>query len=370
MKKIFIFYPYNLRALDQETVAISLKKKYKVFFITIQESGEIHKYLKSKNIEVLSIFNGNKIFNNFGLQKLFLLFNFFLFFRKYKPDIVFSHLETCGLISGTLNIFCNFKNFYFRHNADSHLIDGNFNAKIANYIVNRISKRIVCVSKSVFEYLQNIEKVPISKLAQIDYCYDFNNFKTRIDPNEIKTLKDRYKSDFLFLAVGRLVPLKRHDLIIELIYKLSKNSEKKFILLILGEGNQLEHLKKKVYNLNLDKHVFFLGYVKETYKYYYISDALIHFSSSEALGHVVIESGASKKPVVVCKDVGIFNELINDGDNGLIVEKDNPVIESYNKIIKCEKQNLKLMGESFYYTINNKFNINIVEQKYINLIEQ
>ena len=370
MKKILIFYPYNLRALDQETVAISLSKKYKVFFITIQESGEIHKYLKSKNIEAVSIFIGNKINSILFLQKLFLFYRFFLFFRKYKPDIVFSHLETCGLIAGILNIFCNFKNFYFRHNADSHLIDGNYKAKIVNFIVNTISKKIVCVSKSVFEYLLKIEKVPISKLIQIDYCYDFNNFKSTIDLNEIQTLKDKYKSDFLFLTVGRLVPLKRHNLIIDLIYKLSRNSDKKYTLLILGVGDQLELLKKKVHSLNLDKYVYFLGYVKHTYKYYYISDALIHFSSSEALGHVVIESGASKKPVIVCRDVGIFNELINDGDNGLIVEKINPVIDSYNKIIKCDKKNLKIMGENFYYTINNKFNINIVEQKYINLIEQ
>ena len=372
MKKIIIFYPYNKRALDQETVALFLNDIYEVHFITIETRGDIHKHLESKGINTSSLLNNKNFLINISFFYYFyLLIKFSYLVFKIKPKVVFSHLEVPGLISVTVNFFLPFKNYYFRHNADAHIFDGNYKARIANYIVNYLSKKIICVTQAVYNYVKNIEKISSKKLFQIDYCYNFTNFIDNIikHKEEILNLRESYDCDFLFLSVGRLVPLKRHRLAIELIKKLNHINSKKYILLILGEGNLLDNLKDLVEKLRLQEYVYFLGFKKNTFKYYGSVDALIHFSSSESLGHVVSEAGIAKKLVIVCKNVGIFNELIIDNLNGFLVDKNNPVIESVEKIISSNLKDFEKMGKNLHETINQKFNIKFVKDKYINLIE-
>ena len=87
---------------------------------------------------------------------------------------MFSHLEIPGLISGIYSFFFKFNNYYFRHNIESHLIDGNAKSKIVNNIVNKISKKIICVSERVKKHLINNEKVNKEKLICINYGYNFD----------------------------------------------------------------------------------------------------------------------------------------------------------------------------------------------------
>ena len=115
------------------------------------------------------------------------------------------------------------------------------------------------------------------------------------------------------LFVGRLVPYKGADMLIEAISLLEPTIKKKIILTIVGDGSERDGLEKKVQYLNLGEIVDFTGWVKqdETLKYYSNSDIFCFPSIREFGGAVVLEAMANGLPCIVVNNGGI-GEYVTD----------------------------------------------------------
>ena len=76
-------------------------------------------------------------------------------------------------------------------------------------------------------------------------------------------------------------------------------------MIIIGDGPELSNLKKLVYNLGIEKKVFFRGWLprKELLKIMLLSDLFIFPSLRDGGGAVVVEAMAASLPVV-CLDIG------------------------------------------------------------------
>lgn len=376
MKTIIVFYPYNNIAVDQLSVIQSLKKKFKVILLIIDIKGNLHEVANKLGIENLSIFekksklfgiiNKKIFFISKFLYYTYLLFKFPIIVKNKKANFVFAHLEIAGLISSFYENILNYKSFYFRHNTDAHIIDGNYKSKLINTLVNSLAKKIVCVSSAVKYQLIHKEKVDSKKLYQINYGYDFkllHNFKS-YRKNKIKKLN---RNCINLITIGRLVDLKRQILIFKLMLKLS-SSNNKYNLLCLGSGANQKKLKQFI-KINKLKNVFMLGYKKNILDYIKNSNILIHFSQSESFGHVVLEAALAKKTVIVCKNVGIFNSLINDGINGFLVSKKNPIPDAYKILNSLNKKKIKQLGFNLHKSMIKKYHISNYEKKYFNLLK-
>ncbi len=119
--------------------------------------------------------------------------------------------------------------------------------------------------------------------------------------------KDVSKIDLLL--VGRLVPYKCADLVIESIGKLGQGIKSKIRLSIVGDGSERNNLENLVKDLNLGKIVSFAGWVnqKETLDYYRKADIFCFPSSREFGGAVVMEAMACGLPCIVA-NIGGFCE--------------------------------------------------------------
>lgn len=111
--------------------------------------------------------------------------------------------------------------------------------------------------------------------------------------------------DLLF--VGRLVPYKGADMIVEAISKLSKNIQDKVRLTIVGDGSERNNLETIVSELKLNNIVKFTGWVKqqETLEFYKKSDVFCFPSIREFGGAVVLEAMACGLPCIVVNNGGI-----------------------------------------------------------------
>ena len=150
--------------------------------------------------------------------------------------------------------------------------------------------------------------------------------------------------------------------------KLNKLFKNKFKLIILGEGPE----EKKLINFckkNKLENVFFLGFKRNIIDYIKASDILIHFSKSESFGQVVLEAGISSIPVLACKKTGIFEKLLNHNINGFLIDKENPLDETYKILSKVDNNELKKMGKKLKISVEKTFAINNVIERYFNLIE-
>ena len=129
-------------------------------------------------------------------------------------------------------------------------------------------------------------------------------------------LKQKYPGQFIFLFVGRLVPVKNVPLIFQALSRL--DSQKPYKLIIVGDGSEKDKLEDLAKTLNLKDKVEFFGWVDDLASFYKSADCLILASNSEGRGMVVEEAVACGLPVVMT-DVGLAGDLVKDKINGLVV---------------------------------------------------
>lgn len=132
------------------------------------------------------------------------------------------------------------------------------------------------------------------------------------------------KEDY-YVAVGRIEPYKRFDLIVDVFNKLDKK------LIIVGDGSQLKDLKKKA-----AANIEFVGFVEANEVFKYISKArcFIH-AGIEDFGIAPIEAQACGTPVIAFGFGGVL-ETIVEYKTGLFF-KEHSIMSLMNAIKAFEK---------------------------------
>lgn len=130
-------------------------------------------------------------------------------------------------------------------------------------------------------------------------------FKKEEELNEVKNERENQRINLLF--VGRLVPYKSADILIEAISKLEPSIKQKIALTIVGDGCERNVLEQQVQKFNFKDRVYFTGWVvrQETLKYYRNSDIFCFPSIREFGGAVVLEAMANGLPCIVVNNGGI-----------------------------------------------------------------
>lgn len=130
-----------------------------------------------------------------------------------------------------------------------------------------------------------------------------------------------------YLAVGRLIPYKKFDLLVETF---NKNGKK---LKIAGTGSEMKKLKVIAKN-----NIEFLGFVPdEELKKLYQNCRAFLFPQIEDAGIAPLEAMASGRPVIALKAGGVV-DVLQEGKTGLFFEKQT--VKSLSEAIdKFEKTN-------------------------------
>lgn len=125
----------------------------------------------------------------------------------------------------------------------------------------------------------------------------------------------------LLLCVGELLPNKNHKMAIHVMQKIVKQYPDA-ILFIAGNGPEKENLENEIKLCGLANNVKMLGYCTHLQDYQHIIDVLVACSYREGLPLNIVESMLSGNPVVASINRG-HKELIKDGENGYLVNRDD-----------------------------------------------
>ena len=160
--------------------------------------------------------------------------------------------------------------------------------------------RILSGSTYTLNLLKNLFAIPDERIGLF---YENGIAQEFLNPPE--SLKNEDKINLLF--VGRLVPYKCADVVIEAISQLDSALQNKIALTIVGDGSEKNNLEQRVRELNLDKLVTFTGWVNQqgTLDYYRKSDIFCFPSVREFGGAVVLEALACGLPCIVANNGGI-----------------------------------------------------------------
>lgn len=165
-----------------------------------------------------------------------------------------------------------------------------------------------------------------------------------------------YNSEFTLISVGRLVPQKSFDRLINVINRLVTDGLD-VRLLLLGTGELEETLKKQVRDLRLEKNVEFLGYKKNPYKYVKNADLFVCSSLHEGFSTAVTEALIVGTPVVTTVCSGM-EELLGQNEYGLIVDND---MEALYKGVKKVLNNRRILEELSVKAFERGKKFNVVE---------
>ncbi len=204
--------------------------------------------------------------------------------RKFKPDVIYinSRFEVVGSTRDFITIFI-FKLFYYKnvffviksHGSDIEILDNNgfFLKKIVLPFLKKNVSAWLFLSKEERDTINKANYFPKNRILITKNVVRVNQF--RIDPAFRKTLNIA-DDHMVLLFVGRIINNKGIHEVIDAFPRIQKKH--KTVLVVVGDGSEMEAIKKKVTDYNLCGSVILTEKFipeQETIKYYSNSDILV-----------------------------------------------------------------------------------------------
>ena len=250
------------------------------------------------------------------------LFPPYLFFPKLKGDGVI-HMMTYGPLYYTLESFLHRNNSLVCTPIGEEVIAHH---KLRNRILGSSifdsANMNIALSPSEMSFLIDKYKVKEDKVTVIPHGVGDDSFlppdKSSITDVSIASLLE----ETYFVTLARVVPFKRIDLGIEILASLPAHC-KYVIIGPLQDKKHYQELLRLADKLHVRSRVHFLGMVDENTKRTLLSrSAFLLRPGTESFGIVPFEAMAQGVPIVTSDHV-VNCEIVTDGYNGLIFEKEN-----------------------------------------------
>jgi phosphatidylinositol alpha-1,6-mannosyltransferase len=183
-----------------------------------------------------------------------------------------------------------------------------------NYILSKAAP-LITISQNNAEILRDL----VSRNPAIVY--------PGTDPTKFFPVDNKKDHPIVLLSVGRLIPRKGMDLVLEALPKVLKQCPD-MIYKIVGDGPDRSRLEQLSLELGVDEAVDFLGYAEngDLPSIYQSADIFVlpsremkDESSIEGFGIVYLEASACGLPVIAGRSGGAVEAVI-EGETGILVD--------------------------------------------------
>ena len=320
----FISYVATTSSVINSLISIKKFSKKKIDCKVIDVFCEWNHYqdiLKKNNVDILSL---NKYLNikylptkgfvksrfTYLITYLFSFLKLHYLIKKDEPDYLVIHLITSIPLS--LLIFFSYDTRFILR--ISGLPKMNFFRRFLWKSLNSKLYKIICPTKMTKNFLLKEKIFSEDKLIVVQdpiINHSLINDLRSVKKNELD-IKEEY-----VVSIGRLTYQKNFEFLIKNFVKISQIYPN-LKLIILGDGEDKNTLKKMIKYYGLSNNVILKGNVKNIYSYLDKAKFFVLTSRWEDPGFVIIESMFMKKIVLSsdCRNGPI--EIINDGINGFL----------------------------------------------------
>ena len=215
---------------------------------------------------------------------------------------------------------------------------------------------IVTVSRGVRNDLLNVVNILPEKITVIHNPIDVERIRKQATESvDHKWFTDQSIS--IVMSAGRHAPQKGFDTLLRAFSRLEDPNTR---LVLLGEGNETESLRKLAIELEIEDRVDFLGFVDNPFKYMASADVFVLSSWYEGFGNVLIEAMATGCPVVSTDCPSGPSEILESGVYGPLV----PIKDATAMSDAIEGVLVDPIDESVLASRADDFSIDAVVEKY------
>lgn len=341
-KNILIIIP-KLVGGGAERVLINLLKQvdYQIYNIDLfigLKGGRLEEEIpKEVNINFLFSFRIYEIITSVLVRHFSLTFPFKFFGKKISRDY---DVGICFFESYYSNFLMNTRGELKKKTIFIHSSFKTYSNKFKKYkgeslklIKERLNKIDIVVSVSQ-ESLNEFKDL-FGKHQDMRVIYNSMNVKEILSKAKDKTHFKLDKNKVNIIAVGSHIPVKGYEKLI-LACKSLKDQNVSFSLVILGEGKLFQYHQQLINKLDLSKHVFLLGFMKNPYPLIYSSDIYVMTSLAEGLPTALCEAIILNKPVITTNVPGC-REVLDNGKYGFLVDNNVKSITEGLKLLILDK---------------------------------
>lgn len=204
------------------------------------------------------------------------------------------------------------------------------------------------IVKSDNEYILEAKKIYTIAQTTSDRLEKYNHISSTAlyhPPLNYEKLHCEEYGDFIFYP-SRIDSIKRQRLLVEAA-RYAKTDVK---IIIAGGGSiaEIDYLKDRIREYNLEDKVHMVGYISEEDKIKYYATCLgVYFGAyNEDYGYITLEGFFSEKPVIVHKDSGGPLEFVDNDYNGYIIDDDPKMIAEKIDFLYINRKEAERLGKN------------------------
>lgn len=197
-----------------------------------------------------------------------------------------------------------------------------YRAMMRRKIISNATSMIGC-SREACEYTFGRAQYKKNKAKHFPNAIEINKYKNfEFKGEDLKSELGIEKDSILIGHIGRFSRQKNHSFLLDIFSKYVEN-ERKAHLVLVGEGSELENIKNKITENNLENCVHLLGIRKDIPNVLNSLDLFLFPSLYEGLGIVIVEAQAAGIPCLISEnipqeadiDIGLVNRLSYEKDD-------------------------------------------------------
>jgi len=224
--------------------------------------------------------------------------------KRENPDIIHSH-QPFNRIIEFVNPSKKCKLFHTVHSEPKEFWCtgtryANRDFQAVSSLIRKHGMRLIALHEPMRQELNQMFHV--NNTVVLNNGVDFSRFKVSETKEMIRKELNISEDAFLVGHVGRFVPVKNHDMIIDVFYELCKLKEKAHLLLV-GSGELRSQIEEKIKLMQLREKVTILEPRLDIPRIMKSLDVFIFPSLFEGLGIVLIEAQRMGVPCVVSEAI-------------------------------------------------------------------
>jgi glycosyltransferase involved in cell wall biosynthesis len=241
--------------------------------------------------------------------------------RRFRPHIIHTHTSKAGTIGRLGGMSFNFvrkrrHRIKLVHTFHGHVFHDYFSPFKTRFFIEierflaRFTDRIVVISPSQKQDICDTYRIaPPSTVRVVPLGFDLSPY---LVPS--RSVAHDHRAPCLVGSIGRLTHVKNHRLLLEAAKDLKDQGKSHYFkILIIGDGELAQELKRYASELQVENLVVFSGWRKDMPSLYKSLDVVALTSLNEGTPVTLIEAMAAGKPVIAT-DVGGVKDLLGPID--------------------------------------------------------